>query len=313
MKSSGISNDYYKLLGVDQSASPETIKAAYRKAAKDGKYRHPDRGGDAKRFKEIDDAYKTLSDPRKRRAYHNEHGMPPPEMAGDISAADPYLSQSKIVWTTDGVSLPEPVTVRLSNRGGSGGIAQFGPERLSGAFWTLQEDSECVMDGDDLYSFIVAPVNTDSMTPGKHRDELHLFVDNQIVSLTLTLMVAAPRPKPPPIAAPPTRTPPPTPVRSIPPRESTPIDTLIAVGLELATFMLVVLASLTPIGIIFAMFAAGDLKNPDFGVAVVGFCCSIGFWVGAAYTVASFLRLSGQAQGAVVTLCISVLVILRLA
>ncbi len=62
--------DLYKTLGVDKKATPEEIKKAYRKLAR--QY-HPDtNAGDAKaeeRFKEISAAYDVLSDPDKRKQY----------------------------------------------------------------------------------------------------------------------------------------------------------------------------------------------------------------------------------------------------
>ncbi len=58
--------DYYKILGVSPDASPEEIKRAYRKLAH--KY-HPDKGGDEKKFKEINEAYQVLSDKEKRAQY----------------------------------------------------------------------------------------------------------------------------------------------------------------------------------------------------------------------------------------------------
>ncbi len=60
--------DYYKILGVEKSATPEDIKKAFRKLAV--KY-HPDKNKDDKKaeekFKEVNEAYEVLSDPEKRK------------------------------------------------------------------------------------------------------------------------------------------------------------------------------------------------------------------------------------------------------
>lgn len=62
-----MSKDYYEVLGVDKKANQDEIKKAYRKMAH--KY-HPDKkGGDEAKFKEINEAYQTLSDERKRQQY----------------------------------------------------------------------------------------------------------------------------------------------------------------------------------------------------------------------------------------------------
>lgn len=62
--------DYYKTLGVARSADQDAIKKAFRKLAR--QY-HPDANkGDKKseeKFKEINEAYETLSDPEKRKLY----------------------------------------------------------------------------------------------------------------------------------------------------------------------------------------------------------------------------------------------------
>ena len=62
--------DYYRILGVPEQADEEQIKQAYRREAK--KY-HPDLNPDdpaaEARFKEIVEAYETLGDSVKRKAY----------------------------------------------------------------------------------------------------------------------------------------------------------------------------------------------------------------------------------------------------
>ena len=58
--------NFYDVLGVQKNASDQEIKKAFRKLAQ--KY-HPDAGGDEAKFKEISEAYDTLSDPKKRKEY----------------------------------------------------------------------------------------------------------------------------------------------------------------------------------------------------------------------------------------------------
>lgn len=59
--------DYYDILGVQKDAPKDEIKKAFRKLAH--KY-HPDKkGGDEKKFKEVNEAYSILSDDKKRAEY----------------------------------------------------------------------------------------------------------------------------------------------------------------------------------------------------------------------------------------------------
>src|ERR1700736_1865172 len=61
--------DYYETLGVSRDASPEEIRRAYRKLAREN---HPDVNKDPRaedRFKEVSEAYEVLRDPEKRERY----------------------------------------------------------------------------------------------------------------------------------------------------------------------------------------------------------------------------------------------------
>jgi len=58
--------NFYDTLGVAENASEKDIKEAFKSLAK--KY-HPDRGGDEKKFKEINEAYDTLKNTDKRQEY----------------------------------------------------------------------------------------------------------------------------------------------------------------------------------------------------------------------------------------------------
>ncbi len=62
-----MSKDYYSILGVGNKASKEEIKKAFRKLAH--QY-HPDKkGGDERKFKEVNEAYTVLSNDKKRAEY----------------------------------------------------------------------------------------------------------------------------------------------------------------------------------------------------------------------------------------------------
>jgi molecular chaperone DnaJ len=62
-----MAKNYYDILGVNQKASQDEVKKAFRKLAH--KY-HPDKqGGDASKFKEASEAYSVLSDEKKRAEY----------------------------------------------------------------------------------------------------------------------------------------------------------------------------------------------------------------------------------------------------
>lgn len=74
-----MSKNYYDILGVEKNASKDEIKKAFHKLAH--KY-HPDKkDGDEARFKEVNQAYQTLSDDTKRAQY-DQFGSDGPQMGG---------------------------------------------------------------------------------------------------------------------------------------------------------------------------------------------------------------------------------------
>lgn len=81
--------DYYKILGVEKSATDDDIKKAYRKLAH--QY-HPDKsGGDEKRFKEINEAYQVIGNSDKRKTYDRFGAGAFDEMAGEgFGGFDPF-------------------------------------------------------------------------------------------------------------------------------------------------------------------------------------------------------------------------------
>jgi hypothetical protein len=115
---------------------------------------------------------------------------------------------------------------------------------------------------------------------------------------------SSPRPKAPP------QTPPPKPPQRRPqetavqPPMPTAEPVWRRVSVELAVFLLVLLGCLVPPGIIVLLGVSGNLKNPSFGVAVIGFFCSIACLVSVVGIFGALGSLSGRAFGVLVSLCV---------
>jgi molecular chaperone DnaJ len=118
--------DYYRILGVDKDATQDEIKRAFRKKAR--KYHpdvNPDEDRSGKTFKKINEAYRVLSDEKKREMYDRfgvTEGEMPSDGEGFGGGAGGGPGGRKVYRTPDGR------TVYYSSSGGgpSGGGFDFG-------------------------------------------------------------------------------------------------------------------------------------------------------------------------------------------
>lgn len=138
--------DYYEVLGVSKDADEKTLKSAYKKRAM--KY-HPDRYKGPKeeaeeKFKELNEAYSVLSDPKQRAKYDRfGHAGLDPRMSANVHNANPFDFFSSIFG---GLNIEDLFGGSgFSNFGGSGGSGFRGSRRQQRAQPTKGKNVELTL------------------------------------------------------------------------------------------------------------------------------------------------------------------------
>ncbi|MDQ4132829.1 MAG: molecular chaperone DnaJ [Actinomycetota bacterium] len=147
--------DYYKVLGVSESASENEIRRAYRKLAKE---HHPDaHPGSEERFKEISAAYDVISDPAKRKEYDEVRRMGPAagSVFGGAGGPGGGAGGASFTFSADDLS---GLFGNLFNRGRAGG----GSSRDDGARRGSDLEAELHLSFDDAVNGVTTSVNVTS-------------------------------------------------------------------------------------------------------------------------------------------------------
>lgn len=119
------SRDFYRVLGLDRSASESEVKKAYRKLARK---HHPDKGGDAEEFQKLSRAHEVLADEALRSVY-DQHGLAGLEATEQHEQAGGGASSGRPAG--DVFSIFEELFGRGGGGGGGarGGFGGFGQQR----------------------------------------------------------------------------------------------------------------------------------------------------------------------------------------
>ena len=90
--------DYYEVLGVDRNATPDEVKKAFRRLARQYHPDHNNADGAEARFKELGEAYEVISDLEKRSAYdrYGHAGLQGFDPGRGFDGADVSLARDEI-------------------------------------------------------------------------------------------------------------------------------------------------------------------------------------------------------------------------
>lgn len=167
--------DYYEVLGVGRDASPEEVRAAFRRLARQF---HPDVAVDKpaaeERFKELNEAYEVLGDPEKRRKYDalgHDWGA-----AGGFAPDQDFGGFPGTAWHFEGTGFSDFFENVFGGR--AGGFAGFpGGARPGGAGRGGDVHSELLVSLDEVLhgaerTLVVAPAGA----PDRHAVKIRIPV-----------------------------------------------------------------------------------------------------------------------------------------